>query len=229
MFKYENIKKLAMKSGIKENKTVLIPHWMDIPKIREKIKNSNLRIKDKNDNDKILVHVGRLIPIKGVFELLRAFKLLIKKFENVKLIFVGDGKLRNDLEDFCKKNQIRDKVIFAGSVDPEEVFRYLSIADCTISCQQLGENYSWTLLEYMSAKKPIVATKVGGTTEILKDGYNSLLAEPTSESINLKIQQILKNPDFANKLARNALLSVKKKHGFENLIKYEELIKGIVK
>lgn len=229
MFKYDNIKSLAVESGIEEDKVEVVPHWIDVEKFREKAKNPRFRIAGVNGEDKFLVHVGRLVAVKGVWELLQAFNILTEKVSNVKLIFVGDEDsiLKKDLEDFCNQNHLKDKVVFVGEVKREDVSRYLSLADCAISCQQLGENYSWTLIEYMCAQKPIVATNVGGTTEILQDGYNALLAEPTPESLKSKMQQILENPRLAKKLARNALATVREKHGFENLRKYENLIHNL--
>ena len=132
------------------------------------------------------------------------------------------------MEDYCRQNHMEDTVIFVGTVVREDVFRYLALADCAISCQ-LYHNYNWSLLEYMCAQKPIVATNVGGTTEILEDGYNALLAETTPESLSSKMQQVLENPQLAKRLAQNALATVRRKHGFDNLKKYEELIHRLKK
>ncbi len=227
MVKYDYMKRLAVASGIKEDKIEIVPHWMDIEKFREMAKNPGFRIAGVDEEDKLLVHVGRLSPEKGGLELLEAFSILTRNIGNAKLLFVGDGILKRNMERFCSQNHIEDKVIFVGAVEREDVFRYLSLADCAISCQELGDNYSWTLLEYMCAQKPIIATNVGATTEILKDGYNALLAEPTPESLSTKMQQLLENPELGKKLARNALATVTEKHGPDNLRKYEELVHNL--
>jgi len=224
MVKYEYMKHMAVESGIREDKIEVVPFWLDIEKFRKIVKNPNLRITGVNQGDKLCVHVGRLSSENGVMELLEAFKILTNKTIQAKLVFVGDGNLKKDMQDFCHKNQIEHKVIFVGAVDREDVFRYLSLADCVVSCQ-LYHNYNWSLLEYMCAQKPIVATNVGGTTEILEDGYNALLAEPTAESLALKIQQILENPELGTQLARSALATVTEKHGLSNLEKYENLVR----
>ena len=223
MVKYEYIKKLAVESGIKTDQIEVVPHWLDIERFREVVKNPGLSITGASQGDKLCVHVGRLSPENGVMELLSAFNTLTQKISHAKLVFVGDGPLQKDMEIFCRQNHIENKVIFVGAVAREDVFRYLSLADCVISCQ-LYHNYNWSLIEYMCAEKPIVATNVGGTTEILQDGYNALLAEPTPESLSSKMQQILEDPQLGNKLARNALATVREKHGFDNLRKYEELV-----
>jgi glycosyltransferase involved in cell wall biosynthesis len=228
MVKYEYMKKLAVESGLKESKIEIVPHWLDIEKFREKANNPALRIRGVSKGDKLLIHVGRLSPENGVWELLAAFGILTEKISNAKLILVGDGISRPDMEDYCRQHHVENTVIFVGTVAREDVFRYLALADCAISCQ-LYHNYNWSLLEYMCAQKPIVATNVGGTTEILEDGYNALLAETTPESLSSKMQQVLESPQLAKKLAINALATVRRKHGSDNLKKYEELIHRLKK
>jgi glycosyltransferase involved in cell wall biosynthesis len=228
MTKYEYMKKLAVESGIREDKIEVVPFWIDIERFGEKANNHGLRIRGIKKGDKLLVHVGRLSPENGVWELLQAFGILTQKVTNAKLILVGDGILRQEMEDYCRQNHMENTVIFVGNVAREDVFRYLALADCAVSCQ-LYHNYNWSLLEYMCAQKPIIATNVGGTTEILKDGYNALLADVTPESLSAKMQRVLEDPQLAHRLARNALATVRRKHGFDNLKKYETLVHRLKK
>ena len=232
MVKYEYLKSLAVENGIKEDQIEVIPHWLDIEKFRAIENNPEFKVAGVNPGDKICIHVGRLSKENGIFELLTAFGILTQKISNVKLILLGDnisaGISMKELENFCKINRIEKKVIFAGSVDREDVFKFLSLSDCAISCQ-LYHNYNWSLLEYMCAEKPIVATNVGGTTEILKNEYNALLSEPTPESLSSNMQQILENPQLGEKLGRNALATVREKHSFKNLNKYDSLIQRLGK
>jgi len=226
MVKYDYMKKLAVKSGVKKDKIEVIPHWLDIEKNRELMRNSKLTIAGVDEHDKIFVHVGRLVPVKGIMKLLKAFNILIKEYKNAKLIFVGDGILRNKLEDFCTRSNINNNVIFAGAVQHDAVFKYLSLADCIISCQ-LHDNYGWALLECMCAGKPIIATNVGATSDILEDGYNALFAESTPKSLALKMKEILESPELGENLGKNALRTINEKHSLKNLEKYEELVRGV--
>jgi glycosyltransferase involved in cell wall biosynthesis len=227
MAKYDHMKKLIVKSGVGEDRIKVVPHWIDVDKNRKIMENSKLTIVGVDEHNNIFVHVGRLSPEKGVMELLKAFNILIKKYKNAKLIFVGDGVLKTKMEDFCSKNNIDNNVIFVGAVKHDAIFKYLSITNYIVSCQ-LYDNYGWALLEYMCAVKPIIATNVGATSDILEDGYNALFAEPTIESLSMKMQEILENPKLAKKIAKNALETVRAKHGYGNLRKYEELVKEVV-
>jgi len=223
MVKYEYMKRLAVESGIAEDKIEVVPFWLDVDRFWERANNTGFRMNVIDEGDKLIVHVGRLSPENGVLELLKAFTILGKKISNAKLVLVGDGILKKHMDAFCSENHIENKVVFVGAVQREDVFKYLSIADCAVSCQ-LTHNYNWALLEYMCAQKPIVATNVGGTSEILTDGYSAILAEPTPESLSSKMQLMLENPQLGKKLAQNALTIVKEKHTLENLKKYEELV-----
>ncbi len=221
--KYDYMKKLAVESGIGEDKVEVVPFWIDIERVGEIANSPGFRIAGVSRQDRVFVHVGRIVLGKGTLRSLKALSMLTERIRKAKLILVGDGILRKDMENFCVDNHLEGKVIFAGNVSHEDVFRYLSLADCVIS-GQVSDNYSWTLLEYMGAGKPIIATNVGSTSEILRHGYNALLCEPTPESLSSRMQQLLENPRLAERLARNALATVRIKHGVENLRKYEELI-----
>ena len=79
----------------------------------------------------------------------------------------------------------------------------------------------------MSTEKPIVATEVGGTMEILRDGYNALLAEPNPESVAARMRELIENPEIRRRIAKNALKTAREKHSMDNLLKYEELLTGL--
>jgi len=225
--KVNHIKELMVKSGIREEAVTVIPHWIDSESIKEKSKR-NLRhtIEGLEKNDRIIGFVGRLDPEKGPFLLLKAFSLLSEEMDDVKLVFIGGGTLQRKLELFCKTHDLQNKVIFLGMVPYTNVFEYLSIPDVIVSCQ-LYDNYGWALLEAMCTKKPIIATNVGATKEILQDGYNALLAMPTAESLSSKMKIILNNRELSRELAENAYNTVRERHGIKNLEKYEQLIQSL--
>lgn len=227
MVKYDYLKKLLIETGIKEEKIVVVPHWIDIEKIYRNAKSKGAFINNVKPSDYVFMFFGRLVNAKGPDILLEAFALLTKKVQNVKLVFIGDGPLRRDLEETCDIYNIKDKVIFCGMIPHKNLFEYMSLAD-TIVFPHRYFNYEWALLEGMGTEKPIIATDMPATVDILIDGYNALLAEPTPESLALKMKEILENPELCEKIAKNALKTVREKHGMENLEKYEELVKEVV-
>ena len=219
MVKYDYLKNLLHKTGIKQEKITVVPHWIDIERINKQAKSPRIL----NDGF-TFAFFGGLSKQKGPDILLNAFAQLTEKADGIKLIFIGDGPLRKEMEGFCKDNNLQDRVSFSGAIPHEELFRYLSSAADALVLPHRYFNYEWALLEGMCTEKPIIATDVPATTDILKDGYNALLCEPTQESLGSKMRQILGNPQLGEKIARNALKTVRERHHLGNLEKYEQLV-----
>jgi glycosyltransferase involved in cell wall biosynthesis len=227
MVKYDYLKKIMMETGIEGEKIVVVPHWIDVETINKKAKTDKYFVNNINPSDYVFVFFGRLAKEKGPDILLEAFALLTKEAQNAKLVFIADGPLRRDLEETCDIYNIKDKVIFGGMIPHENLFEYISLAD-TIVFPHRYFNYEWALLEAMCTEKPIIATDMPATADILINDYNALLVEPTPESLALKMKEILENPELGEKIAKNALKTVREKHRMENLEKYEELVKEMV-
>lgn len=229
LVKYEHIKKLAVESGIDEKKIVVIPFWVDVETINKKSKN-NLRVsvRELKAGDIVLGYFARLDPQKGPFLLLKAFSSLAKKASNIKLVFIGGGppSTTQELKELCSKLHLQDKVVFLGAIPYETVHTYLSIPDIFVFPSPY-KNYEWALAEAMCANKPIVATNVAGTSEILIDRYNAVLTSPTVDSLTAGILNVLDDPALAKKIGENAFGTVKSKHSYKNLEKYEEVLKSL--
>ncbi len=115
--------------------------------------------------------VARLAPIKNHAYLLRAIAALSGLAENVRLLVVGDGSERKKLEEMAIELGINKRAIFVGERrDTEELLNAMDI----YALSSTSEGMNLTLLEAMSSSLPVVATAVGGNTEIVlhdKTGY----------------------------------------------------------
>jgi glycosyltransferase involved in cell wall biosynthesis len=224
MVKYDFFKKILTKSGISDNKISVVPFWIDVEK---NMLNDNRRdiqlIEGIGKKDFVFVYAARLNDVKGPDLLLEAFNLLAKNFKDIQLIMIGNGKLRKSLEDFTINKNIASKVKFLGYIEHENLKKYLALGDCLISCQRY-ENYAWSLLELMSTGKIVVVTNVGGTSEILRDNFNGLLAEPDPESLFQKMKYVIENHEKLKFMGKNAYDTIKEKHSMNNLEKYEKLL-----
>lgn len=122
-----------------------------------------------------LVTVGRLIPRKAHHNLLAALAALDRK--DVTLDIVGDGPLREELQETARSLNIADRVTFHGNTSDEQKWKLLLSADCFVS-SSLYEGFGIVFLEAMFAGLPIVATDTGGQTDFLHIGENALLVPP---------------------------------------------------
>ena len=165
--------------------------------------------------DAILIAIGRLSKEKDHFTLISAFNRLQQK--NIKLLIVGDGPLKNKLQDFaCNKN-----IIFLGSRD--DISKLLQISDIFI-LSSLTEGISLTILEAMQHKIPIIATNIGGNKEILDLNSAVLIPIKNPKLLSEKISFLLKNKEISQNLADNAFKTLQNNFNFKDMIKkYENL------
>ena len=160
--------------------------------------------------------IGRLSPEKGHRYLLEAFSKIQKEFPQARLLIVGDGSLRSDLENLANTLGIREKVTFAGF--QRDVYAYYSLIDIYV-LPSLIEHFPLTVLEAMSYKKAIVATNTGGTSDLIKDRTTGLLITPgSSEEIYKAISIYLNIPPLRKALGENAWQFVKENYSLEKMV-----------
>jgi glycosyltransferase involved in cell wall biosynthesis len=121
--------------------------------------------------------VGRLEPVKGPVYFIEAAKLVLRKKKNVKFYVVGEGSLRGALEKEVREAGIEERFIFTGW--KEDVSAILFTLDLLV-LPSLNEAVGRSALEAQAAGVPVVATRVGGVSEVIKDGVTGVLVEPKS-------------------------------------------------
>lgn len=122
----------------------------------------------------VVVAVGRLHPVKGFDDLLYGFKRLreLMPAKPLRLICVGDGPMRHELQALSAKLGVADFVIWTGwDLDPE---RYLALADLAI-CPSRQEGLGNVILEAWAAHCPIIATRTSGAAALITHGENGWL------------------------------------------------------
>jgi glycosyltransferase involved in cell wall biosynthesis len=124
-----------------------------------------------------IVSVGRLSPEKGVDQLLRAMAIVSKEDASLRLEIAGDGPSRGALGSLVEELNLTGQVSFLGEVD--DVASLLQRAAVFV-LPSLTEGISLTLLEAMSQGLPVVATRVGGSPEVVVHGETGLLVDPAS-------------------------------------------------
>jgi glycosyltransferase involved in cell wall biosynthesis len=137
----------------------------------------------------IVGSIGRLNIVKGYKTLIAVFAEVIKTYPTAKLVIVGDGPERKNLQEQINKLEIGENVILLGERnDVEEMLEQFDIFALT----SLTEGFSVALVEAAWAGLPIVATDVGGNREIVQDGLTGFLAEPGNlQDLTQKIEKLL--------------------------------------
>jgi glycosyltransferase involved in cell wall biosynthesis len=119
--------------------------------------------------------VGRFTYRKGFDLLVSAFIRIADSFPDLNLVLLGEGEMRQSLEDLMAETGLRDRVSMEGWVSPAEV-SHLMRASLFVVVPSRQEGFGMTALEAMAAGKAVVATKVGALPEILADQSNPLVA-----------------------------------------------------
>jgi glycosyltransferase involved in cell wall biosynthesis len=153
-----------------------------------------------------LVSVARMTEEKQLHLLVNA----VLGIPNVDVIFVGDGPLRKDLELRVARLGLTDRVRFAGWQNPHP---YYAHADAYV-CTSRFEGYGMALMEGALHALPIVTTDVGIASEVLHDGEEALIVEPTAQAIRKALEKLLTDSalraslgDAARKSATGLLVS----------------------
>ena len=135
-----------------------------------------------------LLFVGRLSKVKQIDKIIQAVSIT----EDVVLTVVGDGEEAEYLKHIFKENNLNDKVVFAGAVNPSNVAKYMETHDILIM-NSIFEGKPMTILEAMSYGMPIITTNVGGISEMVEEGKNAQFTDGSKESIADKIEIIKSN------------------------------------
>lgn len=140
-----------------------------------------------NDNSRVFINIARLSPEKNQITLIKAFQRINSEFNNVKLIIMGDGPLREDLKIYISENNIKNVYLLGNRNNP---YPYLKKADCFV-LSSLHEGQPTTLLESLVLKKPIIATNIMGNRSVL-NSHGGLLVDPDINGLSNAMMKYLK-------------------------------------
>ncbi len=171
-----------------------------------------------------IISVARLIPHKGIEAILRTLSKLDFTFE---YIVIGDGPLKSSLQKLSDDLDIDTK--FLGNISKKEVANWLSSSDLFI-LNSSYEGLPHIVLEAMENSCPVIASRVGGTPEIVKDKENGLLFEYNNvDELMEKIELLEENKDLSDKLVANGKKFTKEFADVEKMVyKYIEIIGGLI-
>jgi L-malate glycosyltransferase len=161
----------------------------------------------------IITCIARFHAVKGHKYLIEAFDMLAKKHDNVKLLLMGFGDCKNEIEKKITHYNLWGKVIMVKS--NYNVSEVMAVTDLLV-LPSLREGLPTVILEGFSVGKTIVATDIPGTNEIVKNGHNGLLVPvKNATAINEAIETIMLDDKFKLRLEKNALKTYKKEFSFE--------------
>lgn len=122
-------------------------------------------------NERLVIHVSNMRPVKRLNDIIRAFAHL-QRAVPARLVLVGEGPDRPEAERLACELEIFDRVIFAGNM--AHVENALAVADLFLMASEV-ESFGLAALEAMACEVPVVGTRIGGVPEVVEDGETGLL------------------------------------------------------
>lgn len=181
------------------------------------------------EEDFVILYVGRLIQVKGILELINS--VLSINDNNIKLLVVGSANFgkrafspyAKKVKKLCKKN--RNRIIATGYVDNSEIYKYAMAADIQCVPSLWEEAAGLVTIEAMVYGIPTIVTNSGGMTEYVTE-ENALIIERDGIAENLKnaICYLKDNPELRNQMSKNAKIQ-SKKYGEETY--YKNFVKTV--
>ena len=180
----------------------LIPSFNNIIVIPNGFDKNLFKILNKTDcrnklqiplDKKILLSVGNLLEEKGHKYLIESMKYVVDVKPDVLCIIVGDGKLKNILEEQIKHEKLDDYFMLVGAKPHEEIPIWINACDLFV-VPSLVESFGMVQVEAMACGKPIVATRNGGSEEIITSNDLGFLVE-VADPLHLS-QKILTSLDY---------------------------------
>jgi glycosyltransferase involved in cell wall biosynthesis len=165
--------------------------------------------------EKLILCVGRLVPQKGIEYFIRAIPNIINRYPEAKFVIVGEGWSRDYLESEARATGHRGKIHFTGFAPDKEVIDLMTSADVLV-VPSVYEPFGIVALEGMATGVPVVASQVGGLSEVIEHNRTGIFVYPRSpESIAWGIDRVLSDPDHARWLTDNAKDKLHKAYSWE--------------
>lgn len=165
-------------------------------------------------NEKILLQLGRMVPRKGVDNVIRALAKVKCRNAKVRLLIVGGdadtAKELSRLKQLADDLKISDKVYFLGQKSREDLKYYYTAADLFITTPWY-EPFGITPLEAMACGTPVIGSNVGGIKFSVADGHSGALVPPKDpDALARRITALLQSPALLREMGNNALRRVNK-------------------
>ena len=197
----------------------VIPNPVDISQFAEVDYQSRL-------SDQLILYVGKFQDIKNVKVLIQALPEVVKRFSQVKLRLIGSdtrtglsgSSYRKEMEKLARDLCIEQHVEFFDMIPRKELTQHYQRARVAVIPSHF-ENFPYTCLEAMSCGCPVIASRVGGLTEMIEEGVSGLLFQKDDAfDLSEKIATLLSDADLAGRMGDAAALRARRNYAEEIVV-----------
>ena len=158
------------------------------------------------EDDILLIYTGRLGPEKNLDFLLRAFAGVTQAVENVRLLLVGDGPLKEDLKEFAGDLRITDSIQFTGLIPYDNMPGYLAMCDAFVTAS-VTEVHPLSVIEAMGAGLPVMGIHSPGVGDTVEDGVTGFLSTADLPAFTAKLTRLCLQTQLRHQMGQAARIA----------------------
>lgn len=204
-----------------ERRTYVVPYGIEIGSLSQREKSEALRQKlNLPGNANVVMTFTDMTEIEVIKNLLLSFEQVAIKKPSSRMIIVGSGPLRRQIEFEMLNLALGSKVIFTGAVNNVEMADYISLSDVFVNLSSRTSGFEPTLLEAMAQKKVIIGSEVSPIATIVEDGIDGFLIRPADkQSLSKLIIQVFTGHISSDDVGDNARKKVVNLFDLEKMLK----------
>ncbi len=219
----------AVKNKIADvSKTDIIPNGINISRFANLKKDSKL-IQELgfNESNFIIGNISRFDEQKNQKLILQAAYYLIRKYPQMRFVFVGSGHYLQQMKDLARDSNIEDYVVFAG--EQEDLLPYYSIFDLFVF-PTLWEGMPYVLLEAMASRLPVICSRLPNLLEVIKPDHSAFVIDPMDmDDLFRKVSALYQSKELREEIAQNAMIESTQYDESEVIPKIENVYKEVMK
>jgi len=158
-----------------------------------------------------IIFIGSIVERKGIFSLLSAVEIIRERGVDVHLTVIGDGPAASEFDEKCRQKEFGDHVTRLGRLDHNETLHHLSDADILVLPSE-SEGVPRVLLEGQDVGTPVVATSVGGISDVIAHEENGMLTKQTPKSIAENVLRLVHNDELYRTIVENGIETADKRN-----------------
>jgi len=198
----QTIKRIIEQRGVRK-KIEVLPTGLDWKKFQKGAREAKRHELGLSKNEIALLFVGRLEKEKNIEFIMETVVYLLKKFDNLRLIIVGEGSLRMYCQKYLRKQRLETRGNLVGLVSQAEIQDYYAAGDIFLHAS-ITETQGVTINEAMAAGLPIVAVRSSGISDAISAGRTGILTEEKQTAFREAIASLIKDSSKRRALGKMA-------------------------
>jgi glycosyltransferase involved in cell wall biosynthesis len=203
----KELKEKVSSLGVVEGKIKIMPKGVDLEAFKPRDKNQLRKSLGLPQDKKIVLYVGNLVPVKNPFAIIEAVSCMPQEEQKKYLfVFIGQGELKQLIERKIRRLNMDSIFLLTGAMQPVQIPSWMNTADILV-LPSISEGMPNVLYEAMACGLAVIASDVGGITDVITDGKNGLLFSSRDfKTLSSDIIKLANDESLRKELGRNARL-----------------------